>query len=1045
MIKKILFLFLLSTGYVLGAETLYTWGYGDILGETLVMIKNVLQVNTFNDLWKMTLLISSIIATVSMIYPNSDPFRLPKVMVVSMGVWSIFVTSTIDIYIEDKVEPNYNKAITNVPWAVGYPFALFSQFEKVSGELYELMSSTPSSLNYSNTGFFTPVSIFSASSHQKIIDPRLFNNLDSYVRECAMPDFENGYKDFNSLTQSDDIWTYLGNTSPSTIAQYQKDDGSIELKNCDEYYTQVSSDLNTYVQGTGLTTLGQQIGLTSLGTISTMLQSSHNYLLGASKSATDILKQNVAMNMFDSSFKGYSMNNGVDSASTAYYASKGESAVQANMVISGILGSRYVPITKGILTTLVAGLTPMVALLMLTPMGMKVFMGYMTMLTWLALWHLGDIILNHIITVKTQSALSSYGEMTFQTKGIIDSTTLDYINMASSMYWMIPTIAMMVVGGFGIMTLSTIGGGMTSRVARGEAVATEMASGNIGHGNVSTNNMSANKWDSTKQMNVGNSFQSTSSSGTLNNGNYKSSGNNDGGNQYSFNNKLGFNQDSATGASFNHSTGSVVGTGNSRTVKSAITQTDDQGGQRIISNGTVNQNLDPITSSNVQSRTKDTNGQFQTTIADYTDGKVTNSTTTNNQGTTDEKSFDTKGNLTTENIKTKTGIDESFGTDGKVKTISIGSTTYQTTDTSGSSFKEAVSSNVSKQLAGTLTDAQKTDLSQQFSEAQKATNTNSGVIKVGTPALLGFGLQGSKTITQGNDNSITATYGDGSSKTFQLTGAAATSFGKAFEQAKTEETRNAVTQNTYVDMAQQIENDKSGKYGNNRVEKAQWIGNHQDEIAQMAKNKINTNVTDNVVGNNNTTDNLITKETKSLADNFDNTKQATKSKIENTEVTPMKSVTPQEEGSFSKGVNASAKSLYGDQALYKQAQQDGLIKDQWGSDGIADKSKMANYSSEQLHELQRFDGLGTNGLSHEASATIQTEIDKRESNGISPTYIPNNHLSNTQGSYNQLEEHVNQMPTNAKDIGISPIAKDAFKFVKTSGGNGINQERGTEK
>lgn len=60
----------------------------------------------------------------------------------------------------------------------------------------------------------------------------------------------------------------------------------------------------------------------------------------------------------------------------------------------------------------------------------------LTMLMWLATWHLGEIILNHLVSVKAQGVIDAYADstLTSMTKPLVESTSLDYINMISSMY-----------------------------------------------------------------------------------------------------------------------------------------------------------------------------------------------------------------------------------------------------------------------------------------------------------------------------------------------------------------------------------------------------------------------------------------------------------------------------------------------------------------------------------------------------------------------------------------------------------------------------------
>lgn len=79
MIKKIILLSLLFSGYLFAVETTYAWGYGDLLVETLKMVKYVFSINEFKDIWKVAVLVSMIAAVISMLFPNPDYFKIPLV------------------------------------------------------------------------------------------------------------------------------------------------------------------------------------------------------------------------------------------------------------------------------------------------------------------------------------------------------------------------------------------------------------------------------------------------------------------------------------------------------------------------------------------------------------------------------------------------------------------------------------------------------------------------------------------------------------------------------------------------------------------------------------------------------------------------------------------------------------------------------------------------------------------------------------------------------------------------------------------------------
>lgn len=510
MLKRILLLLFTLSSFLFAAEKAYAWGYGDLMLETLKVVKYVFSVNEFNDVWKVALIISMISALFMMVTPNPDFLKLPKILLLSMGVYTVFVTAKIDIYVDDKADNSNSGLVTDVPWAVGWPLGFFSTLEYRMGAIYETATSIPDGMKYSNSGFFTPLSIFSQSTKHQIVTPHLYQNLSNYIQECVIPDLENGYKDYRTLIYSDNVWAYMGNTSPATFMLYVDSSNNTSLKTCIDSYMFINTELQNYVGvgGVGMEYLGKSLGMLSASAVSSQLGIANQYLLNSSKTASQMLLQNTAINTFSENFRNYATLNGADLNNTAFHSASASSAASAQMIVSGILGTKYIPLIKGILAIVVIGLTPLLMLLMVTPIGFKTLIGYIMMLAWLASWHFGDVILNHIIITKAQGALSGYGDIKFATRGLVDSTTMDYINMASSMYWTIPTIALIIVTGFSLSALASLNNAMTTKLDRtSSAVGGDMGKGNMSFGNVGHNSYSANSVNAAASTVMGNSMR----------------------------------------------------------------------------------------------------------------------------------------------------------------------------------------------------------------------------------------------------------------------------------------------------------------------------------------------------------------------------------------------------------------------------------------------------------------------------------------------------------------------------------------------------------
>jgi len=507
---KLLLLLLLSSA-LFGAEyTVYAWGYGDILGETLQMIALLFHYSEYEGAWKIMMALALFASAMASVVPGSDIWKTPKVFLISTGVWSMFVVAQVTIKVEDLTNTSNNQTITSVPWAVGYPMSLISTLDYKLGQSYELASSMPASLRYTDGGMMLPLNLFNASTSFKITDTKLSQNVYNYTVECVIPDFEDGTKDYDFAMQSDDLWAYMGGTNAATLTQYLNTDGTKSTKSCADAYSSINSDMSTYFSASGgaMQNLATQMGFGSAAAISSKLGTTHQWLHQATGNASSILMQNASINAFNSTFKSYAMMNGADPQSAAMYAGKAESVASSNMLVSGILGSKYIPITKGILIAIVAGLTPMLALVMLTPLAMKSFIGYLTMLLWLATWHLGEVILNHLISVKARGVIDMYADdqLTLATKSVVEASSMDYINMLSSMYWMVPTISGLIIGGFSMGALASMTGGITGKVAKGEAVGSEMGVGSWQSGNIMMNNNRSNKQDTLAMYSQGQAY-----------------------------------------------------------------------------------------------------------------------------------------------------------------------------------------------------------------------------------------------------------------------------------------------------------------------------------------------------------------------------------------------------------------------------------------------------------------------------------------------------------------------------------------------------------
>lgn len=508
---------LLFSAQAFGAEMIYAWGDGDSLSKTLTAVKFTFAHGDFEGLFKFVLLIAITMALISTarLGMKSDMLSLPKMFAMSMGISTLFIVWRIDTVVKD-VNTNQNYVVDSVPWAVAKPLVWFTGAEKTLGEIMESTFAVPGDLTYSKSGFLSPFAIMDGAANAKIVDPYIFQSVDNFIIDCVAPDISSGYYDITALANSEDLWAEFADTNPARVVYYYDPaTRQPQLETCQSAYNLINGNLNTYASGVGMTSLGSMLGGYTGAQISSLLGTSSNYFMGYSKSASSFLLQSIMVNQFSETYKNWATVNGMSNEAVAYGVGKGEQTAQANMVISGALGSKYLPVIKSILTIIIVALTPIVALLLLTPLFWKVLAGYLTTLIWLSLWHVGEVILNFYILNKAasyiQGVTDSNGVYNLVSKPVVDGKYIEYVNMAASMYWMIPTIAGVIVGGFGWMAFQGMTGGMTARVARGEGASMEVGSGEAKLGNITMNNARTNQqnWAANSSFGQGTNMNSS--------------------------------------------------------------------------------------------------------------------------------------------------------------------------------------------------------------------------------------------------------------------------------------------------------------------------------------------------------------------------------------------------------------------------------------------------------------------------------------------------------------------------------------------------------
>ena len=157
-----LILLILSSGaYAAHNGVIYTWGYASLMNDILQAVK--CAVTGIDSLVKSAMAIAFFICAIkkSMDSRVNPVMEFGKLTFLFAAISYFFLQAPNDdkhrFIIEDKVTGEMH-TVSQIPLGIGKTFSLMTQLEDGIIDLMETHFSTPSSLNYSNSGLLYPLS-----------------------------------------------------------------------------------------------------------------------------------------------------------------------------------------------------------------------------------------------------------------------------------------------------------------------------------------------------------------------------------------------------------------------------------------------------------------------------------------------------------------------------------------------------------------------------------------------------------------------------------------------------------------------------------------------------------------------------------------------------------------------------------------------------------------------------------------------------------------------------------------------------------------------
>jgi conjugal transfer mating pair stabilization protein TraG len=458
---------------------------------------------------QVTMVLGLIFATIIIAFDNNWRAWLNWYLTATL-IYLALMVPKVDVVITDRLESTLPSAnVANVPIGLGMLASFTSQIGDYLTTGAELVFGLPTDMNYSRNGMIYGSRLMEATQQLRIRDPEFASNLDEHFRMCVFYDILLGIKSMQTLANSDDLWATLGPGSPARSQKFltRQPGGNVtsQILTCQEAYNALDSQWATMIDQLNgpfaKNLFPKQTEALAKAKLVADLPTAYNYLTGVSKSASEILRQTLAINAMGQAMHTMSGTGGGSSVDV-YAATRAE--IQTRRTYSSIADSamKWVPLLNVVLTVMFYSLFPILFPLFLMPRsGIVALKGYVYGFFYLAAWGPLYVILHMILTFKSSvdgAAAAGGVGLTIANWTGIEGVQSDAALLAGYLIASVPFLAAGVAKG-----AMAISGQATSFLAPSQAAASEAAreaaTGNISLGNssfdtVSFNTRQGNNW-----------------------------------------------------------------------------------------------------------------------------------------------------------------------------------------------------------------------------------------------------------------------------------------------------------------------------------------------------------------------------------------------------------------------------------------------------------------------------------------------------------------------------------------------------------------------
>ncbi|MCY4029277.1 MAG: conjugal transfer protein TraG N-terminal domain-containing protein, partial [Acidobacteria bacterium] len=331
-----------------------------------------------------------------------------KWMLLFVAVWGAMIVPKATVRVVDRLDPALAPAVVaNVPIGLALFASLTSQVGDGLTRLTEQAFALPNDLAYRRHGLIFGARLAGKATRLEVTDAVFARNIRNYARQCVFPALLLGHVSADDLRESTDIWQLVTATgtpsagaSPARMVEFatrQAPSGTgattvdRTIVTCRDAAGRLNGQWNAEIQRAG-TIFGRRIfpdartDALARAELLASLPAAHDFLIGASRSAGEIMRQQMVLNAVHDAGEQWAAEAGNAAALRAYTEARAEAQTVSAYRAIGRQAETWVPLLRIVFECLYVGAFPMAVLLMLTPAGAAIFRSYVTGLVWLQSW-----------------------------------------------------------------------------------------------------------------------------------------------------------------------------------------------------------------------------------------------------------------------------------------------------------------------------------------------------------------------------------------------------------------------------------------------------------------------------------------------------------------------------------------------------------------------------------------------------------------------------------------------------------------------------------